>query len=219
MLHSAVVYRQYVGASQDPGRGAAIPGMNGPSLEDAGAIAAPPIDAPVAGRAAWFLVTFWLLGTAGAFWFFELRGEPLQGTIAQSFALAAAAPVEAWYREFVGPNAAPGARFTLVRLHAPQCACDRDNSSATQKIEAEFQPRGVRFMDVADERLRTLGVTAAPAALVFDAAGRLVYYGPYGSSSWCGGSGELIESTLERVFQGGVRFTTSPVARGCFCTS
>jgi hypothetical protein len=170
----------------------------------------------------------WLLGTAGAFWLFELYGAPLQGTVAQSFALATPAPIEAWYREQPASDPAAGARLTLVRLHAPHCVCERDMASTVRKIEAEFQPRGVRFLDTADARLRAAGVTAAPAALVFDAAGRLVYYGPYGnatsghstwgSSAWCGGGGGLIESALERALQGGARFTTAPVTRGCFCT-
>ncbi len=189
--------------------------MSGLTADEEGVITAAPGNPRVTAVAAWFLLASWLLATAGAFWYFELGAEPLVGTTMQSFALAARAPVEAWYREHV---AAPDARLTVVRLHAPHCACDRAITSESEKIEARFQARGVRFLDTADGRLRKAGVTAAPAALIFDAEGHLIYYGPLGASAWCATSGGMLESVLERALQGSTRFTSAPVTRGCFCT-
>jgi hypothetical protein len=197
-------------------------GMNAPILEDAGAVAASG-KPPATGAAAWLVIALWLLGTAGAFWFFEVGSEPFRGTTAQSFALPNRGPVEAWYREHVASSSVPATRLTVVRLHAPHCGCDRDSASTARNVETDFQRRGVRFLDMADGRLRAAGATAAPAALVFDAAGRLIYYGPsanssWGSSNWCGSGSGLIESVLERALQGGMHFATTPVTRGCFCT-
>jgi hypothetical protein len=192
------------------------------------AASAPATVASAPATAAWFLLALWLLGTAGAFWFFELGDQPLAGTAIQSFALAAPAPVETWFREQAAAMGASGASaaaqgaaaaVTLVRLHAPHCACDRAMAAASATIEARFEPRGVRFLDTADRRLRAAGVTAAPAALIFDAAGRLVYYGPYGNTAWCGTSGALVDGVLEHALRGVARFTTAPATRGCFCTA
>jgi hypothetical protein len=62
-------------------------------------------------------------------------------------------------------------------------------------------------------------IEATPAALVFDAAGKLVYFGPYSDSARCGESGGLVERVLERVLDGQAPRPQPFYGGGCFCSS
>jgi hypothetical protein len=190
----------------------------------------------------WALLGTWLLAMACGFWFFELRQmRPFETNRSLLFdADTRARSAEAWLRGALPAAATPGAAAvaTVVHVYTPGCACNRFTNPHLQKIVARYRPRGVRFValgvaqadaaagnDVpmpmlALDRSQGLGwVEASPAALVFDAAGRLVYYGPYSDGARCGEGTGLVERALDALARG-----QSPQLRpffggGCFCTT
>jgi hypothetical protein len=60
-------------------------------------------------------------------------------------------------------------------------------------------------------------IPATPAALVFDAAGKLVYFGPYSDSARCGASGGFVERVLDSALRGQSMRTQPFYGSGCFC--
>jgi hypothetical protein len=60
-------------------------------------------------------------------------------------------------------------------------------------------------------------IDATPAALVYDARGKLVYYGPYSDGARCGESGGLVERVLDRVLLGHTPLPQPFYGGGCFC--
>lgn len=58
---------------------------------------------------------------------------------------------------------------------------------------------------------------AAPAALVFNGAGRLVYFGPYSEEADCGTSGGFVERALDALVAGRAAPVARPLGIGCLC--
>jgi hypothetical protein len=197
---------------------------------------------PAAGALAWIAVAVWLLGTAGAFWFFELRDwRPFAAQSVRLFEIDGALQTQLWFRTHIGVDApaSGNARLTFVHLYNPDCRCDAYTEQHLQRLMSRYQSRGVRFVAAltplfanrptpahplglrvvasTDGYLAAAGVNTAPAALIFDAAGRLIYYGPFSDSAWCGSDGGLVEPVLDRALAGRAPIGAVPVVRGCFC--
>jgi hypothetical protein len=68
-----------------------------------------------------------------------------------------------------------------------------------------------------DGTLAAAGINSSPAALIFDAHGRLIYYGPYSDSAWCGSTETLVEPVLDRALVGLATEKRPRASRGCFC--
>jgi hypothetical protein len=191
---------------------------------------------------AWIAVTLWLLGTAGAFWFFELRDwRPFAAQSVRLFEVGGTELTQLWFRTYIGVDAqASGrAKLTFVHLYSPDCRCDAYTERHLQRLISQYQTRGVRFVAAltplfanhpapahplglqvvasADGSLAAAGINTAPAALIFDATGRLIYYGPFSDSAWCGSDGGLVEPVLDRALAGRAPIGALPVVRGCFC--
>jgi hypothetical protein len=173
---------------------------------------------------AWLVLFAWLAVTVAAFWRFELgnwRGfsEP------QAPPTVNAALAEEWLRSASGlqsPTASTSG-LTLVHLYNPNCRCNRFTEPHLARLQQAFGGRGVRFVAAASglgngvRMLHAAGIHSAPAALIFDGGGRLIYYGPYSNSAWCGSSGALVDPVLAHALSGPVQFSGVPAARGCFC--
>jgi len=188
---------------------------------------------------AWFTIAVWLLGTFGAFWHFELRDWRTFSTPRmQSFDIDGRAQVERWFRTHVGLASGPApARLTVVHLYNPDCRCNRYTEPHLRRLIDRYQSRGVRFvaaltpraaggagsspfglpMFSSDSSLASTGVNLAPAALIFDNTGRLIFYGPYSDSAWCGGAGAKVEPVLDRGLLGLPPAAAITEVRGCFC--
>jgi len=188
----------------------------------------------------WIVLIAWLASSAAAFWYFELgEWRPFAAESIQPFASADAALAEQWFRSNVAPGSASGApvRITLIHLYNPQCRCNRFTEPHLQRLKERYQSRGVRFLAAAaphspaiarapldmplirskDGMLAAAGVDTAPAALIFDNDGRLLYYGPYSDSAWCGSAGTLVDTVLDRALSGAKTMTGISATRGCFC--
>jgi hypothetical protein len=189
--------------------------------------------------AVWLIVFAWLAASAGAFWFFELSdwrafSEP-RSRMSPSVNTAL---VEQLFRDALERHtpAAPLSRLTFVHLYNPKCRCNRFTEPHLRRLKEAFEGEGVRFMAAAPaevaggptplglevlrfdaSRLHAAGVDSAPSALIFDGGGRLIYYGPYSNSAWCGSAGALVDAALKRALSGSAQFTGVPASRGCFC--
>ena len=181
---------------------------------------------------AWAVVSIWLTGTAYAFWSFEFKQqrsfESARTVLFDSAARARSA--EVWFREAVAPQlGGTAARVaTVVHVYSADCPCNRFTQPHLARIISGYQHRGVSFVAavhgpataVASSLAPSAGLTgiqlvelhggsdlawieSTPAALVFDATGRLVYFGPYSDSARCGESGGLVDQvrwlTIRRV--------------------
>lgn len=147
--------------------------------------------------------------------------------------------VEEWYRSNYGTASQAGASFklTLIHLYNPECGCNRFAEPNLQRLVEHYAALGVRFLaapahglaanaaaplglPVISAKYSTLvaaGVKSSPAALIFDVNGRLVYYGPYSDSAWCGSTGNLVEPVLDRALSGLATVKRPRASRGCFC--
>jgi hypothetical protein len=197
---------------------------------------------PASGALAWVALAVWLLGTAGAFWFFEVRDwRPFSPQAVRLFEIGGTRQIDMWFRAHVGVGAGDSSRpkLTFVHLYNPDCRCNGITERHLQRLIERYQAHGVRFVTAltpsyanravsaplglrvvvsSDRSLAAAGINTAPAALIFDAGGRLIYYGPYSDSAWCGSAGGLVEPVIDRALAGGAPIGASPVVRGCFCT-
>jgi Domain of unknown function (DUF6436) len=197
---------------------------------------------PLASHAfAWLGLATWLLTAAAAFWWFELRDwRPFSTPGAPLFEMHGAAQAQIWFRTHVGVDASAPGHLTFVHLYSPNCRCNGNTEAHLQRLVDQYQSRGVRFLAAlsptfndraatsphplglpvvvsSDRLLSAAGVNTAPAALIFDAAGRLIYYGPYSDSAWCGSQGGLVEPILDRALTRRQPSGGAPMVRGCFC--
>jgi hypothetical protein len=173
---------------------------------------------------AWAVASVWLAGSAYAFWSFELKHqrsfESAHTVLFDSGSRARSA--EAWFHTVVAPQLGSGSGHvaTVVHIYSADCPCNRFTHPHLARIVAGYQHRGVSFVTVARGSIDLAWVEATPAALVFDAAGRLVYFGPYSDSARCGESGGgLVERVLERVLGGQSPQPQPFYGSGCFCNS
>lgn len=113
---------------------------------------------------------------------------------------------------------------TVLHISAQKCRCERRSEPHRARIEAIFAPRAVRFMQVSPddpfaESLRAV-VPAAPAAVVLDPRGRVVYAGPYASDRSClprAGQEGAVEQRLDALLAGERLPLYSPLGVGCLC--
>lgn len=196
------------------------------------------------GAYAWVVVGVWWVAMAYAFWTFELKHqrsfETSRTALFDSGARSASA--EAWFRATVAPSLSDGGSAslaTVVHVYSPGCACNRYTHPHLARILARYQAKGVRFVAAssssdssgadsspAPDGLRQVALShdaglswieSTPAALVFDARGKLVYFGPYSDSGRCGATGGLVEKVLDRVLSGQPSRPQPFYGGGCFC--
>jgi Domain of unknown function (DUF6436) len=189
---------------------------------------------------AWVALGVWLLCTVGGFWALEMRDWRTFGTQGvPSFDLGRTKDVEAWFQAYLKRDAQASGRATLtvVHLYNPDCRCNLATEQHLQRLIERYRSRGVRFVAVlapvfskqtvagpldlpvivSDRSLADAGINTAPGAMIFDGDGRLIYYGPYSDSAWCGSAGGLVEPILERALAGRPPTGSLPTVRGCFC--
>jgi hypothetical protein len=188
--------------------------------------------------ASWALLIVWLGSSAACFWLMETGDWRPFGRADAALDAIDVPGVEEWYRSNSASTQAAGGhpRLTLVHLYNADCRCNRPVDPQLERLIEHFQPLGVEFFvvpshalaasDVAPFNLPALsghgtlaaaGVISSPAALIFDAHGRLIYYGPYSDSAWCGSTGTLVEPVLERALSGLVTVKRPRASRSCSC--
>lgn len=185
----------------------------------------------------WAVMGLWLASTALGFWFFQLRDQRPFESEARFDASARAASAEQFYRSSgIAAAGAPHAVATVVHVYKAGCACNRFTAPHLAKIMARYRQEGVRFVAATREqstadmrdfpglsefaipnRADLEWLDSTPAALIYDSAGTLVYFGPYSSAAWCGASGGLVERILDRLLAGQAPRLQPFYSNGCFC--
>jgi hypothetical protein len=195
------------------------------------------------GAAAWVVVSVWLAGTGYAFWSFQLgQQRSFESTRTVLFDSGSrASSAEAWFRGSIAPlaNGEAPAVATVVHVYRAGCICNRFTHPHLARIVTRYRPAGVKFFaavrpeaaggvaeDMGPQGLPRIAlptgselswIDATPAALVYDAQGKLVYFGPYSDSARCGESGGLVERVLDRVLRGHTPHAQPFYGGGCFC--
>lgn len=179
------------------------------------------------------LLTFWISGTALAFYWSNAQRlrpfvaeEQLSGLLQQLPRPLPDSPAKT----------APWAVATLLHYRDPDCGCARVSDAHVQRIADAYATRGVRFVLVDpaaaapapggawSARLHpaTPGlprVPSSPAAVVLDRHGAIAYYGPYSEGAGCfSGNGRFVEATLERLLNGDQVQQFNLLATGCYCS-
>lgn len=175
----------------------------------------------------WSVLAVWLVGSAGAFWYFELRHERafVSAAHATLFESGRGAPeAEQWFaRSIAGRPLTEGAAVaTVVHVFDARCPCNRFTEPHLSRIESRYGNHDVRFVRVAMGsavgRNAPRWIESTPAALVFDGAGKLVYFGPYSDAAACGTTNGLVERVLDQVLSGRSPQPQLVISGGCFCT-
>lgn len=184
---------------------------------------------------AWAMLGVWLVGTSVALYSYPSESGQLFEQPDRPFSPADRLRLEEWFRRtLMGQVSSSGT--TVVHLYRPGCACNEAAEAELTALIKRYEGKGVRFFaasladskegsvmglqllrgDSAPPAVATL--KSAPALFIFGADGRLLYYGPYRDSAWCGGlGGQLVVPALDRALIG--RESARPIAaRGCFCT-
>jgi hypothetical protein len=189
----------------------------------------------------WIIVVVWLLSSATGLWIFQTRDRrTFENSVTLFDASARTAAAEAWYHtNLVGTAADTGhVAATVVHFYRQGCSCNRFTEPHLAKLIARYRQEGVRFVLATREQSTTHGLSigdlpqytipaqhdldwldAAPAALVYDPAGKLVYFGPYSDAAWCGASGGLVERVLDGLLAGQIPHLRPFYGSGCFCST
>ena len=169
----------------------------------------------------WIILSLWAVGSVWAFWFYEMRLErPFARAILSSFNPDARTySAEAWFRiRFAAsPVGEQRAAATVIHVYRENCACNRFTSPHLAQIVARYHPRGVKFATV-PAASAPAWIDATPAALVFDARGKLLYFGPYSDAARCGSTSGFVERVLDWTLTGRDVQPQPILASGCFCT-
>jgi hypothetical protein len=174
---------------------------------------------------AWAVVGIWLAGSSAALWALELKAA--RPALLQGPALAEWQPLpqaaEAWFaNQGFGSVDTRGSMATVVHVYQPGCRCNTATDTHLSRIRREYAGSGVVFASVAQDALRESGawrsLAAAPAALIFDAGGRLAYVGPYSDSARCGAAAGYVERVLAQLSRGEQPAPQPILTRGCYCS-
>jgi len=173
----------------------------------------------VSGRLALVVALFWFAGTAYGFWAVDLRARrPLDpATVAAYYDRTRLAPIaERWFRFAIRPDVPlrnGRGRATVVAVTHGDCDC---NEKAARHLAAIARRYGATLADTRSAEVDW--VAATPAALVFDADGRLLYVGPFSDEASCGSSGGYVERVLDDIAAHRTPATPTILGAGCFCT-
>ena len=123
----------------------------------------------------------------------------------------------------------------VVHFWDPACPCNVGNQQHLAELIERFASRGVSFYAVQKpgstghlpktlEALQPLeqlpgseNLPASPAVGIWNADGRLVYFGPYSEGASCTSGNSFIEPVLEALAEGRTVSATNTLAVGCYC--
>ncbi|PAU56085.1 DUF6436 domain-containing protein [Pseudomonas indica] len=172
------------------------------------------------------LAVVWLGAMLAAFWWYEAR---FIRPFSERTTLFAGDELRL-PDELAGPGP-----IRLVHFWDPACPCNVGNQQHLAELIERYAPRGVAFYAVQkpDTRGRLPDVLAglrpiaqlpgadrlpaSPAVGIWDAQGRLAYFGPYSEGATCTSSNSFIEPILEALAQGRSVDATHTLAVGCYC--
>lgn len=172
--------------------------------------------------------TAWMILLAGFLWWY-------QGRYIRPFSKDQVAMFSGDHLLLPTALSGPGS-IRLVHFWDPACPCNVGNQQHLAELIERFSSHGIDFYVVQKEGTRgTLpdelkalkplyGVTGSdaipvsPAVAVWDASGRLAYFGPYSEGAICTSSNSFIEPVLEALIAGRPVSASHMLAVGCYCS-
>lgn len=171
----------------------------------------------------WIVLCAWLICAAYGFWYFELKDQrAFESANAVLFdASERTAAAEQWLRDQrpAPLSRSPSGGATVVHVYSEGCACNRFTGPHLAEIRARYGEKGVRFIATPAHMLKDelSWIDATPAALVYDRAGKLIYFGPFSDAARCSPSAGLVERVLDRALRGETQHPQRFFGGGCFC--
>lgn len=184
------------------------------------------------------VLAIWLVATGLAFWWLEFRSLRMFAEENGARALSDAqvvAQLEAAATMLMEHEPAGARLATLVHFSEPDCECSKASTTHLRDLWTRYGAQGLEVI-VAEPRsgpvvlegfgtavqVHQLGavwelVTTVPAAALFGADGRLIYFGPYSSGPSCGQGISFIDNVLEKLQSGVATAWINDLAFGCFC--
>ncbi len=168
----------------------------------------------------------WLIALVSAFWWYQNRYIRPFEERAELFSVS--------QLQLPADLAGPGP-IRLVHFWDPACPCNVGNQQHLAELLQRFAGRGVAFFAVQKpgthgqlpaslaqmQALSTIPgaaqLPASPAVAIWDAQGRLAYFGPYSEGATCTSSNSFIEPVLEALLDGRSVQAGQSLAVGFFC--
>lgn len=106
----------------------------------------------------------------------------------------------------------------MVHLRSSQCGCDIRAQGHRTELSSQVQAQGGRVYSIEVSGEPPAWLPALPAVILFDAAGTLIYFGPYAEGAFCSPASSFVETLLPALFD-----TRMPAAWlnsdavGCYC--
>lgn len=174
----------------------------------------------------WLIAAICLAGLLSTYWWYEKRfirpfSEQPQLFSGDHLMLPA---------QLAGPG-----HIRLVHFWDPACPCNVGNQQHLAELITRFAPQGVDFYAVQKpgshgqlpdtlKSMQTLPslpgadqLPASPAVAIWDAQGKLAYFGPYSEGAVCTSGNSFIEPILDALVQGRHVQATHTLAVGCYC--
>ena len=158
------------------------------------------------------LITLWAALVVGTFWLYQFRW-------------ISSYPEQQWisFLDDKTQNPWPDtARVTIAHIIDPSCPCSRFAYPHIASLEKEFADN-TQFIDVdllsMHKQTQSLlqKIPATPAVLIWNSDGKLAYFGPYSSGTFCGEGRDLVRLILSQLKQRINPEWTRQEAVGCFC--
>jgi hypothetical protein len=193
------------------------------------------------------LLVVWMISTAYAFWWFQVRPLRPFSNLEQARAVSFDGHAFAQLLQSQELAALPGtlSKITILHFWDPDCPCARFNQVHVRDLISIHGAGDIRFVIVVPaeharegDRLRQRAETvfgtgievvidhgelanavpSSPAAAIFAADRELAYFGPYSIGAVCSqGQGNFVETVLTRLKQGQNPHFLNTMAVGCFC--
>lgn len=198
---------------------------------------------------AWLLVLLWLCATGYGLWYFQMKDlrpfETVSAVVNNADFNQSQFDDTLIRASIVRNNDRADIRATVINFWNPACACNRFNEQHIQRIIANYQTQGIRFVTVTDKkhfndaaikqaRLKfdtelmsshvfndTALPPLSPSAAILNHEGKLVYLGPFSSGVFCGtGKTQFVEEAITKILEGEtVSLPQQNKAFGCYCES
>ncbi len=160
--------------------------------------------------AGWGLLVGWCVMVSTAF--FILFGSAGAGTAKGHISDADALAISTWLK--ASPDYRPG-RTTVARIATAGCRCDPMTSGQWQDVQARWSKRATTLYEVAAPD-RTPPSLAHVEIAIADAAGRLVYAGPFDASPMCGNR-PAMDIVIASAHNTSARTAISTATSSCHC--
>lgn len=126
-------------------------------------------------------------------------------------------------------------KIRLLHFWEPRCPCNLGNQAHLADMLGDYSgsvdfyhiqkpgssgklPKNLAGMQPLTLQAEEPLLPASPAVAIFDASGKLAYFGPYSEGAICTSDNSFVEPVLDALLQGRSVRAGSNLASGCFCS-